>query len=105
MKTEEILESLKVDLDMCVDSATPQGARINNSLSEYIELSKKAIEREGISMPVDSTGDYSIEDGMLIKMYASMLYRNRGTVLDAMPRQLRYMLNNRLFSQKARVEE
>lgn len=104
MKTAEILESLKVDLDMSFDSTTAQGARIEQSLSDYIELSKEAITKEGIEFEVDDQGNYSIEDGMLIKMYASMLYRNRATVLEAMPRQLRYMLNNRLFSQKAREE-
>lgn len=104
MKTEEILDELKVDLNMSIDSTSAQGIRINQSLSDYIELSKDAITREGITLSVDSEGNYSIEDGMLIKMYALMLYQNRASNLG-MPRQLRYMLNNRLFSQKARADE
>lgn len=103
MKTAEIIESLKVDLDMSFDATTTEGAKIEQSLSDYVELSKSAITREGITFEVEND-EYSIEDGMLIKMYAAMLYRNRASVLDAMPRQLRYMLNNRLLSEKAREE-
>ncbi len=38
---------------------------------------------------------------MLVEQYAAYLYRKRKDEKAAMPRMLRYMLNNRLFRQKA----
>ena len=43
------------------------------------------------------------EDRDLVVMYAAYLWRSRSTGED-MPRMLRYALNNRLFSRKARGE-
>lgn len=86
------LEILKLDLQI-----------LSNDFDEYLSLlieeSEKAIEREGIIL------EDSVEDGMLVVAYARHLYRDRanGSVYDkAMPRFLRVMLNNRLFSQKRR---
>ena len=43
------------------------------------------------------------QDRDLVVMYAAYLWRSRSTGED-MPRMLRYALNNRLFSRKARGE-
>lgn len=90
MKREEIMQILKIDIG--VSASTKAYDLYLNSL---IELAEAAITKEGIQL-IDST-----EDGMLIEMYAAYLYRKRreGT---AMPRQLRWMLNNKLFVQKAK---
>ncbi len=98
MSNEDILVLLKSDLSISVDNTTKQGEAIETLLTNYISLSQEAISREGITLE-DTT-----EDGMLVMMYARYLYHKRAEVLVAMPRQLRYMLNNRLLSQKARQE-
>lgn len=73
-------------------------------LTNIIKLSKAAIQKEGISFELDAAGCYSIEDGMLIQMYSAYLYRKRKEEVAAMPRSLRYALNNRLFSQKGVIK-
>jgi len=82
------MEILKVDLGFSVDA-------YNKYLEKIIESAEAAISKEGIKI-ADNT-----EDGMLIEMYAAYLYRKRKEGKE-MPRQLRWMLNNRLFSQKAK---
>lgn len=83
---------------------TIMGTAWDAYLQNLIEVAKKLIEREGITLDTSS-----VEDCNLIIMYAAYLYRKRvdtdaqgyriGTV--NMPRMLRYALNNRLFSEKA----
>ena len=51
------------------------------------------------SVGVQSRDD--IEDMQLVAMYAGWLWRKRDTG-DGMPRNLRWMLNNRIFSEKMR---
>ena len=89
MNNESILSILKMDLKI-------SASQYDEYLMKLIELSKAAIEKEGIIL------DDSIEDGMLVEMYAAYLYRKRKEESNGMPRMLRYALNNRLFSQKAR---
>lgn len=89
MNNESILSILKMDLKI-------SASQYDEYLMNLIELSKAAIEKEGIIL------DDSIEDGMLVEMYAAYLYRKRKEESNGMPRMLRYALNNRLFSQKAR---
>lgn len=89
MNNESILSILKMDLKI-------SASQYDGYLMNLIELSKAAIEKEGIIL------DDSIEDGMLVEMYAAYLYRKRKEESNGMPRMLRYALNNRLFSQKAR---
>ena len=88
MNTDEILKILKNDLQISVS---------NNDvyLKNIITFAEGAIKKEGIKLE-DST-----EDGMLVEMYAAYLYRKRREESVAMPRSLRYALNNRLMSQKA----
>lgn len=93
MKREEIMQILKIDIG--ISEGTKAYDLYLNSL---VGLAEVAITKEGIQL-VDS-----VEDGMLVEMYAAYLYRKRreGT---AMPRQLRWMLNNKLFAQKAKGDQ
>lgn len=87
-----LLTMLKVDLGI---ASTGYDTR----LSQILETSEKAIIAEGAS-----TLDKSqLEDAQLIVMYAAWIWRKRDTG-DGMPRMLRWSLNNRIFSEKARAE-
>lgn len=88
MTNDAILTSLKIDLQI---SATAMDEYLFNLMEE----AREKIKEEGITL-----SDSSISDGMLVEMYAAYLYRHRKSG-DAMPRMLRYALNNRLFSEKA----
>ena len=101
MSDQDILALLKTDLDISVDSTTGAGIQIENLLNKYISLAKVAISTEGATLGTT----LSDEDGTLVMMYAAFLYRKRRDTLVAMPRQLRYMLNNRVLSEKARETE
>nr|DAD96967.1 MAG TPA: Head Tail Connector Protein [Myoviridae sp. ctr0w28] len=65
-------------------------------LQQCIQAARAFIAKEGVSLT------NSVEDAQLIEMYAAYLVRKRATA-EAMPRMLRWALNNRLFSQKAQV--
>ena len=67
----------------------------NDYLVNLIGTAKKMISREGITLTD------TLEDNNLIVMYASYLYRKRAKDTAAMPRMLRYALNNRVISEKA----
>lgn len=88
MTEKEILEILKMDLQI-------SAAQYESYLLKLISRAKDAITEEGIVLKDDS-----IADGMLVETYAAYLYRKRKGENTAMPRSLRYALNNRLFSQK-----
>ncbi len=93
MTDDEILTILKADLDIIyVDTGKAE------FLMNCIRHAKSLIEREGIRLKE------TIEDGNLVVMYAAYLYRKRQSN-DPMPRMLRYAMNNRLLSQKARDED
>ena len=69
-------------------------------LEQAIASAKAFIAREGITLTDN------VEDGQLVEMYAAYLVRKRASsggdsVAGAMPRMLRWALNNRLFAQKA----
>lgn len=91
MNNETILIILKNDLEI---SSTSR----DEMLTSLIELAKAAIEREGIKLKD------SVDDGMLVENYAAFLYRKRREEAVAMPRSLRYLLNNRLLSEKGKSE-
>ena len=98
MTDNDILTMLKMDLQI-------SAAQYDTYLTNLIKLAKAAIQKEGIVFNelVDEQGEsngLTIEDGMLVQMYAAYLYRKRREENNAMPRSLRYALNNRLFSQK-----
>lgn len=87
--TQTALEMLKVDLGIM------NAIAYDTRLTQYIESSKAAIEREGASL------SDAVEDIQLVAMYAGWLWRKRDTG-DGMPRNLRWMLNNKIFSEKVR---
>lgn len=91
MNDELILKLLKTDLQI---SATAY----DDFLLEMINLARESIKKEGI----DING--TREDNMLIEMYAAHLYRKRKEDQNEMPRMLRWQLNNRLFSEKAKED-
>lgn len=86
--TETALQMVKVDLGI-------KATAYNERLTQYIETSKSAIVREGVTLSDE------VEDIQLVAMYAGWLWRKRDTG-EGMPRNLRWMLNNRIFSEKAR---
>lgn len=89
--TTQVLEMVKVDLGIRVTA-------YDQRLTQYIESAQKAIVREGVKTLSDE-----VEDMQLVAMYAGWLWRKRDTG-DGMPRNLRWMLNNRIFSEKAGEE-
>lgn len=91
MKNEDILKILKTDLEI-------SGGSRDEMLGNMIEVAKAAITREGIKL------NDSVDDGMLVESYAAFLYRKRREDALAMPRSLRYLLNNRLLSEKGKGE-
>lgn len=86
MSEEDILEVLKMDLQISAD-------KMDKYLRSLIAISKSFIEEEGIRL------EETIKDGMLTEMYAAYLYRKRRENVP-LPRALRWALNNRLLSQK-----
>ena len=94
MNKSDILQNVKVDIGISV-SATLR----DDYLMNLIDLAEAAITREGITLDIAG----SVEDGMLVESYAAFLYRKRQSDDVKMPRPLRYLLNNRLFSEKART--
>ncbi|MCQ2771640.1 MAG: hypothetical protein MJ236_07615 [Clostridia bacterium] len=89
MDKDIILTVLKQDLEI---SGTSRDAMLEN----IIDLAMAAITREGITL------NNSVDDGMLVENYAAFLYRKRREEAVAMPRSLRYLLNNRLLAEKGR---
>ena len=96
MQREDVLSMLKMDLQI-------SASQYDEYLMNMIKLAEKEIKKEGIVIEESEISGFSIEDGMLIQMYAAYLYRKRKEQVVAMPRPLRYMLNNTLFSQKGKV--
>ena len=88
---EQLLAMLKVDLGI---STTAYDTR----LTQYINSAKEMIGTEGVTL--DTT---DLEDAQLVVMYAGWLWRKRDNG-DAMPRMLRWTLNNRLFAEKMNAE-
>lgn len=85
---EIMLGMLKVDLGI---SSTAYDSR----LGQYIASAKAEIVREGVSSPTT----LGVDDMQLIVMYATWMWKKRETG-EGMPRMLRYLLNQRVFSQK-----
>ena len=94
MNKSDILQNVKVDIGISV-SATLR----DDYLMNLVDLAEAAITREGINLDIAG----SVEDGMLVEMYAAFLYRKRQSDDVKMPKSLRYLLHNRLFSEKART--
>lgn len=84
MTEAEILAALKIDLGI---TATAYDDR----LTQYINAAKQAIEKEGVTLDLND-----IEHAQLVIMYAGWQWRKRDTG-GAMPRMIRYALNNMIF--------
>lgn len=90
MNEEQLLSGLRADLGI--------GSKaFDERLREKLRTAQARIQEEGITLE-DTEADRD-----LAVMYAAYLWRSRSTGED-MPRMLRYALNNRLFSRKARGE-
>ena len=92
MDNDTMLAAVKVDLGIITTA-------YDIRLGQYLDAARSAIEREGITID-----NMSIDDGNMIVMYAAHLWRKRDTG-EAMPKMLRWMMNNRLFSQKLQEED
>ncbi|MFR5876328.1 MAG: hypothetical protein ACLUFN_07550 [Eubacterium sp.] len=88
MQSGEMLYILKCDLQMTTKSN-------DNYLEMLLKKAKLDIEREGIVIIDDD-----LECEMAIIHYAAYLFRKRAAADTAMPRFLRFDLNNILLSQK-----
>ena len=88
MNTQEKLVVLKQDLQLLTSSN-------DEYLSTLLDLSAQAIQTEGIRLI-----ENDLECDMAVIQYAAYLFRKR-----AMPRFLRWQLNNLLMSQKGAVND
>lgn len=84
-----LLPFLKMDLQMMTD-------KLDARLLLLLSAAAQMITREGIVL------EGSAEDQSIVIMYAAYLYRKRAEEHAPMPRMLRWALNNRLLSQKAK---
>lgn len=88
MTSEGKLALLKQDLQMLTSAN-------DDFLKSLITTAESAIQREGITLVEN---DMDID--MAVVQYAAYLFRKRASSETAMPRFLRFRLNNILFSQK-----
>ena len=90
----DLLTMLKVDLGITAEA-------YNDRLYADLQAAKSYIAREGITL--NETIDTCVYQEKLVVQYAAWLWRKRGgDEQSSMPRMLRYLLNNRLFSEKMR---
>lgn len=87
MSDENILTMLKIDLGIMTDA-------YDERLAQYITAAKAQIAREGATLTD------SMEDTQLVSAYAAWQWRKRDSG-EGMPRMVRWMLNNRIMSEKA----
>ena len=87
----ELLVFLKANLEL-----PPNMTFQDDYLLQLIATARQMITREGITL-TDTA-----EDSSLVVMYAAYLYRKRAESQPIMPRMLRYALNNRVLSEKAK---
>lgn len=82
-----MLQMLKIDLGIT-------GTAYDDRLLQILTAAAQMITREGVTLTE------SVEDQQLQVTYAAWLWRRRDSG-QGMPRMLRWLLNNRLFSEKA----
>lgn len=87
MNDTTMLEMLKVDLGISTTA-------YDDRLTQYLNSARDYITAEGVTLD-----DNIVSDMNLVVMYAAWLWRKRDTT-EAMPRMLRWNLNNRLFYEK-----
>lgn len=90
MSDEQRLAILKKDLQLLTNAQ-------DELLKVMLLQAAAAIEREGIRLYQNE-----VETDMVVVQYAAYLFRKRAGTDTAMPRFLRYQLNNMLFSQRGR---
>ena len=88
MTDADLLAALKVDLGIT-------GTGYDTRLSQVITAAIENIAREGAVINTQR-----MEDCQIVIMYAGWMWRRRDT-MEAMPRMLRWALNNRIFSAAA----
>lgn len=89
---QTMLTMLRVDLGISTHA-------YDSRLGEYIKSAANLIGTEGITLNLNS-----VEDAQLVVMYAAWMWRKRDYSEEAgMPRMIRYILNNRLFSEKVKA--
>lgn len=94
MTDAQLLAAVKTDLGISVSV-------YDTRLGDLIAAAKAAITREGAANLSPST---STEDAQLVIMYAAWMWRARNEADGAMPRMLRWALNNRIFGSKMQTE-
>jgi hypothetical protein len=94
MTDAQLLTAVKTDLGISVSA-------YDTRLGELIAAAKAAITREGAA---DLSPSASTEDAQLVIMYAAWLWRARNDGDNAMPRMLRWALNNRIIASKMQTE-
>lgn len=101
--TSELLVLLKQDLIISTNA-------YDSFLTQQIEGAKLMISREGVTLPPEES-EYTAEDRQLVTGYAACLFRQRSEGTNrqksdaelAIPRWLRWALNNRIFSEKMKT--
>ena len=91
MTISDKLSVLKQDLQMLTSAN-------DTYLYSLLRASESAIQREGITL-IENDPDID----MAVVQYAAYLFRKRASNETAMPRFLRWRLNNILMSQKGRT--
>ena len=91
MTDAQLLAALKVSLGITVEA-------YDDRLTQLIADAKSAIIAEGAGS-LDPSGDTG--DAQLVIMYAQWSWTRRDS-MEAMPRMLRWRLNNRIFGEKMR---
>ena len=92
MTDAQLLAAVKTDNQISVSG-------YDTRLTEIIDSAKTAIMAEGVSTLDPSA---RAEDAQLVIMYADWIWDSRNQPEAAMPRSLRWKLNNRIFGEKAR---
>ena len=84
-----VLSLLKSDLEK-----KQLNEEMSNYLNALIQAAKTEIRREGIELQESGS-----DEAQTVTMYAAYLYRKRALSDNAMPRMLRYRLNQMIFEQ------
>lgn len=89
---ETALNMVKTDLGILTSTL------YDDRLAQYIEAARAEIVREGVNDLSDSVADVQLVSGL-----AGWLWRKRDTG-EPLPQFLRFQINNRIFSTKAKTE-
>lgn len=87
-----LLTMLKTDLGILTTTI------YDTRLTQIILAAQRAIIAEGATT-LDTTGSDALDADLTVK-YAAWLWRRRDG-MEGMPRMVRWLLNNRIFSEKA----